>query len=93
MAALGHWTRAAASALSRYSIDLRAWALGQLERLASQVAADTEPIRGRLRRAQQEGGPVSAEGLEADLAALRPLGNEAQSTPRLPLDGQASGRL
>jgi GTP-binding protein EngB required for normal cell division len=93
MAALGHWTRAAASALSRYSIDLRAWALGQLERLASQVAADTEPIRGRLRRAQQEGGPVSAEGLEADLAALRPQGNEAQSTPRLPLDGQASGRL
>jgi GTP-binding protein EngB required for normal cell division len=91
--ALGHWTREAASALSGYGIDLRQWALGQLERLASQVAADTEPIRARLRRAQQGDGSVATEALEVDLSALRSRFDEAESTLSLPVVGHASGRL
>jgi GTP-binding protein EngB required for normal cell division len=92
VAALEHWTRDASSALSRFSLSLREWALGQLERLAVQVAADTEPIRARLRRARVD-GPVAVEGLEVDLAALRSAGDEAESTTRLPGESHPSGRL
>ncbi|HXX29938.1 MAG TPA: dynamin family protein [Myxococcaceae bacterium] len=70
-AALEGWTRDAASLLSRYGIDLRDWALSQLERLATQVAADTEPVRARLRRGAEGAAPAAdAEGIAADLALL-----------------------
>ena len=72
-AALGGWTRDAASLLSRYALELREWALAQLERLATQVAADTEPVRARLRRGAEGGAmTVDPDGIAADLALLGP---------------------
>jgi GTP-binding protein EngB required for normal cell division len=91
--ALGHWTRPAASVLSQYGLDLRHWALGQLERLASQAAADTEPIRARLRRARQERHPAHAEGLDADLAALRSHDSRIEPTRPLPQRDSATEGL